>query len=137
MHFQAHAVMNDFQVSRYCGQKLTKRLTLVVCCNCRKGPWSEGLSWAPSHSPPGHGKCRAPLTCRCTALQHHQDSLPPPAARAAACRCRLALRRRSSRTTTNSCSPRPLGTRQPAAPAQFLWTSGTAGADLVSWLVSR
>ena len=96
--------VNDFQVKTF---TVIKTLQCSSClCRCRKGQWSEGLSWVPSHSPPGHGKRRAPLTCRCTTLQHHQDSRPPPG-RTAACRCRLTRRRRS-RLQTRSSSPRPL-----------------------------
>lgn len=55
----------------------------LLCCklqwNCRRGQWTEGLSWVPCRSQHRLGKCRPLLTCHCSTLQHHQDSLPAPA----------------------------------------------------------
>jgi hypothetical protein len=70
----------------------------VRSCNSRKDQWSQGRNWVPSHSPIGDGRCRAPLTCRCPTLQHHQDSLPPLAAP----RCRLTRQHRSRTTSSTS-----------------------------------
>jgi hypothetical protein len=100
----------------------------VRSCNCRKDQWSEGRSWVPSHSPIGDGKCRAPRTCRCSTLQHHQDSLPP----LAASRCRLSRQHRSR--TTSSTSRRRL---EPQPDSTHLGAVGHVQCDVSQLACSR
>jgi hypothetical protein len=100
----------------------------VRCCNRRKDQWSEGRSWVPRHSPIGDGKCRAPRTCRCSTLQHHQDSLPP----LAASRCRLSRQHRSR--TTSSTSRRRL---EPQPDSTHLGAVGHVQCDVSQLACSR
>ena len=46
---------------------------------CRKEPEKRSPWWECKLSQAGHGRCIAQLLCRCSLLQHHQDSrLPAP-----------------------------------------------------------